>query len=631
MASAQEILNEAKAYAAEIQGQAKESVEAATSAINAFIVPVYTTSYGLSEPLPKEEFSAPPTQEPIDFTEPAEPDSSPVLQEISALEIGLIPEFAVVPPTFTAPTKPAEMAAFLAQAPSITTDIAFPALPGELSLPLPLSPVITDRAAPTAPIMALPSMDTMAPVFDGVTPTDLPGKFSAAYRESSSSAIGLANGYVDAQLLKFNPRYTEQMARIETQLSKYLDGGTGLAPAVEDAIYARARGKNDAEARRVRDASYGEAAGRGFTLPTGALMSAMQQARQASADNNARAASDIVVMQAEMEQKNLQFAVSASASLRATMVNATLSYMQSLVGLNGQALDSAKSLLGATIELYNAQVKAFSVRLDGYRAEAAYYELKLKGALAKIEVYRGEISAMEALGNVDQLRVNLHRSRIDAISSLAGMYKTQVEAVVSRASLEKLKLDLFQSQVQSHSAQVQAKNAEWQGYSAQISGQAAQAGLYSEQARAHNTRIEGIKLKLGAQVETIKAQIATNQSKTDKVKAATEIFSTVARARTSMTASRIDLQKQELASYSEKLKSEIAMAQWGMDRYKTVANYVIESEKIKLEAYKTNANLQVAQMKALSDVSVAGAGIEGNLASAAMSGINAVAVLSETI
>ncbi|MCU9611831.1 hypothetical protein OEK97_28405, partial [Escherichia coli] len=78
-------------------------------------------------------------------------------------------------------------------------------------------------------------------------------------------------------------------------------------------------------------------AARGFTLPTGALTSALQQARQAGADNNAQAARDIVVLQAELEQKNLQFAITTSAGLRTMIVNASAAYMQHVVSIFSQS------------------------------------------------------------------------------------------------------------------------------------------------------------------------------------------------------------------------------------------------------------------------------------------------------
>lgn len=631
MASAQEVLENAKAYADGILSGAKQSIYSASQTLNNVWIPDHRPSFNAGPAPEVTVFDGPPTSATVDLVAPDEPDTTLSMQDISALEIGLIPEFAVVAPTFQELTKPAQLAEFLAQAPAISTNIAFPSVPSELLAPLPAPPLVPDRTAPAAPSIGLPDMDTLAPVFDGVAPGDLQGTFNNAYRGAAPVVIAMVDGYVDAQLAKLNPRFHEQMARIEAQLVKYLEGGTGMKPEVEDAIYSRAREKNDVEAARVRSAAYTEAASRGFTLPGGALMSAVARARQEAANNNLKASSDIVVMQAEMEQKNLQFAVSASASLRSTVVNATLSYMQNLVGLNGQALDCAKELLGATIEVYNAQVKAFSVRLEAYRAEAAYYELKLKGALAKIEVYRGEITAMEQLVNIDQLRVATHRSRIESLSSLATLYRSQVEATASRAGLEKLKLDLFSTQVQAHSAQVQAKNAEWQGYSAQIAGQNATAGLYAAQAGAYNTRLEGIKVKVGAQVEVIKAQVATNQARIEQVRAATEVFSTVAQTRTALTTSRIDLQKQELSAYSESLKAQVASAQWGMDRFKTLASFAIDSERIKVDAYKVITDTKLTRMKALADVGVAGASIEGSLAGAAMSGINSLAVLTETI
>ena len=120
---------------------------------------------------------------------------------------------------------------------------------------------------------------------------------------------------------------------------------------------------------------------------------ASQQARQNGADNNAAAAREIVAMQAEMEQKNLQFAVTTSAGLRTAMINATLGYMQSIVTLDGQASEYARSMVNALIETYTATVRTYSARLEGYRTDAQVFQSLIQAALAGIEVYKAEIQA----------------------------------------------------------------------------------------------------------------------------------------------------------------------------------------------------------------------------------------------
>ena len=441
--------------------------------------------------------------------------------------------------------------------------------------------------------------------------------------------VTMIDGYVDSMLHKYNPEYATQMAAIEAQLTKYLEGGTGLNAAVENAIYERARSKNNAESLRVRDAALSDAAARGFTMPTGALMSAMQLARQSGADNNARAASEIVVMQAEMEQKNLQFAVTTSASMRTALLNTTMMYMQNLTSINSQALDYAKTVLNAVIETYNVAVKAFSLKLDAYKAEAQVYEIKLKGALAGIEIYQAEIKAMEALVNVDRARVEVYRARIDSLVAYAGLYKAQIEAVLGRASLEKMKMDIFQMKVQAYSAKVQAKNAEWQGYTASIEGEASKARMYGVQVDAYNAQVNAFKASIDAKAEVIRAQAISNQAKSSQYVASIQGYSATVSAKAEVARTQLENQRQKVVAFQAETAASVAKYQVRSEYYKSTALIGIENAKLGMTSMVQSAENIRKYGETLAHLNISSAQIYGQLAGAAVSGMNTLA--SQTI
>lgn len=634
MASPEQMVASAQAYAGAIQAQA-------TTAINAVLAKIAdgdsgqtsslqpwpdTTSFDTNVALPA--FFQP---QPVDLDIPTEPSSYVAYQNISKIETSLVPAFNVTRPTFNEPIRPNQLADFSEQPPDITTSFEFPTAPSELVNPMLTAPTMGYYSAPSRPGYNVPSFDRPPPEFTAADPGDLSLIADRAYHAAAPEFITMINGYVDAQLTKINPQYHAQLARVEAQLTTYLNGGTGLNPAVEDAIYARARSKNDAEARRVRDQALSDAATRGFTMPAGALLSATQQARQAGADNNATAAREIVVMQAEMEQKNLQFAVTTSVAIRQAAVQATLAYMQNLTALNGQALEYAKIILGAVIETYNISIKMFNARLDVFKAAAALYETKLKATMMYIDIYRAEISAMEALVNVDRVKVDIYKAQIDSLMSLASLYKTQVDVVVSKAGLEKLKLDLFQTQVQSYSSQVQAKNSEWEGYVAQISGQKAEVDVYSAQVGSYSAEVQAFKTKIEAQAEVVRAQIATNQAAAEQVKIEADVFKTIVQARSTAAGLKLDIEKLNLAAYSEEVKSTVAQAQINLDYYKTKGSVAVETMSNQIKSDAIIADTATAKMRAYAEAGTAGGQILGHLAGSAMAGMNSLVALTETI
>lgn len=626
MTQAATLISTARDYATNLVQGAESSLSSAVQSVERIGYTQFSYAGStLPAPPPSIVDVALPNMSDVTFDLPSAPNSILAFQNIAPIDAGVAPVLTAEMPDLNMPSTPSQLAEFTAQMPSIELDALFPNAP---DLIVPDAPILQERTAPTAPTTVLPSFGGQLPADIPAAPSDLQGGFNAAYHTAAPEFINMVNGYVDAELLKINPQYHSQMAKIEAQLSAYMAGGTGLKPAVENAIYERARGKNDAEARRVRDQAYSDAAARGFTLPTGVLMSSIQQARQAGANNNAQAAHEIVIMQAEMEQKNLQFAVTTSASLRTAMLNATLSYMQNLTQLNGQALDYAKNMLGAIVEMYNISVKVYSAKLDAYKAEAAVFETLMRAALAGIEIYKAEIDALKALTQVDMVKIDVYKARVDVLTSLSNMYKTQVDTVVSKASLEKLKIDVFQAQVQAYGAQVQAKSSEYQGYTAAINGEKSKVEYFGEQVKAYNAQVQGFKATIDAKSEVVRAAAATNESRARMYTASLSGYQSLVQAKGEVARTKLENQRQHLVAFQAKVSAQVSKAQVANEYYKSVSMVGIENAKLWMTTAVESAKVQQAYGASIAQLHSSNASIHGQLASSAMSGMNSLAVES---
>ena len=549
-------------------------------------------------------------------------------QNITPLNKGGLPTFTKNAPIVDLNTisKPSQLDEFKGAPPPIDlSKYIFPTVPSYLSAYPGGPPDVLDRSIPVAP-------ETIIPVFTGTMPTDAPtapadliSKFTTAYADASPSLIAAMNGYIDAELAKINPQYSAQMAAIEAQLTKYLAGGTGLNAAAENAIYERARSKNNAEALRVRSAAFDEAASRGFTIPTGALMSALQTARQAGADNNAKAAAEIVVMQAEMEQKNLQFAVTTSAGIRQAAVMATMAYVGHILTANGQALDYAKSVLNSMIQVYNLQVETFRARLDAYKAEAQVYEARMKGAMMGVELYKTEIEAIVALTNVDRARIEAYKAKMEAYSILSNAYKIQVDSVIGKANLEKLAVDVYQAKVQAFGARVQAKNSEWMGYQAQIEGKLAEYKGFQAEVEGFKAKSESYNTFLDAQAKSNQAESAANSARAMSFEAKAKAYTIHLEANKSKMEGEFQLERNKLTAFQGQVELAKAVSEEGLKYYTTYYQVLSDSAKIKVEFQKMKLD-SVKDIRATQSHSlVADMQVYGQLASSAMAGLNTLA------
>lgn len=632
MATVSELIASAQNYAASMVAQASSAMTTAETAVSAvgFLEPnAIPVVFG--EKPPKALDSKAPVYPDIPFVEPMpEPPYDLVFQDMDPLDLeGKPAPFDEPRPVYIDPNKPNQLHDFTDQLIPLNLAWVFPDVPPELLRPTDISPapVIKDRsidATGITPIGVITTPEFVAklPVDETVVPLDHQKQFEGAFRGKTSEMITVIDGLVDAMLTKRNPQYAAQMAAIETQLTRYLAGGTGLNSSVENAIYERARGKNNAEALRVRNSAYDEAAGRGFTIPTGALLAITQAARQAGADNNSRAANEIVVMQAEMEQKNLQFAVTTSTGLRTAMVQATLSYCQNLVSINGQALDYAKSVLSAVIEVYNTQVRMYGQQLEAYKAEAAAYDVKVRAAMIQVERYKAEIQGLDVSIQADRARIDIYKARIEALLSYASTYKAQIEAVQGRVGLEKLKLEIFQTQVQAYTTQVQGKDAEWRGYTAQVSGQTAKFGAFTAAAGAYSEEYKGYQLKLSAQNEQARIRLSHNQNKEAEYQANVSSFKAIIDARGEIAKTKLAMQRQDLTAFQAEIALAVANANMKHQYYRTKSEVDMTNESRRLEAQYKGADNRRAYGQTIAQLGTAHAQSYSALASAAMAGMN---------
>lgn len=626
MSSVPELVADARGYAS---GLLNTATAALNTAVNAVTSTGFTTLSFSGVPLPAPPVLpatlVPPVLDTITLDLPAEPDSTLLFQDISPIETGTLPLLTAVAPTLTLPNKPAALADFLVELPTINTALTFPEPPAELLSPNIEVPVIATRTMPTKPNTNLPSFSAVAPADTTVAPSNLDLSFANAYSGAAPVMITMMDGYVDSMMAKYHPGYSAAKATLEAQLARYMAGGTGINAATEDAIYERERDKVSAEARRVSDASFSEYADRGFTMPPGALAAAVSAARQGGADNLARTAREIRVMAMEMEQKNLQFAVDRSADLRKAAVSSALAYHQNLTSINGQALEYAKNILGSIVELYNITVKAYATRVEGYKAEAVVYETRLKSALAGVELYKIEIQAEEALANVDRAKVEVYKARVEALMVYANVYRARIEAVRGRADLEKLKIEVFGAQVGAFTAKVQAKNAEWQGYRATIDGEQAKGQLFAVQVQGYLGQIQGFKAVIDAKSEAVRATAITNNARAEQLKAIMNSYATVVQARGDVAKTKLENNRQSVISFQAQSQATIANAQIRNEYYRSTGEISIKNAALSIEAIVKGAELTRAYSNSIAQLHNANATIHGSLAGSAMAGMNSLA------
>jgi len=522
-------------------------------------------------------------------------------------------------PAFVDPQKPTGLSSFDEPLPVINTDFTFPELEDILNKINTGAPTFPTYAQPIKPELIQPEFVEGELVDNLTRPEDGESIIRRTYDNYFIKIKNSIETDIVNYLESYNPQYKAQMALLEQKIADYAKGGTALPVNVENAIYERARDKNNAEFKRVRDTAYKEGAKNGFTIPNGAILSTIIGARQAFADNNNRTANDIATKQAELEQANMQFALKLSADIRSQMMTAALNFIGNTIQASAQALDVAKSVLSSVIEIFNAETRLFNTKLDAYKARASIYETKLKAAMFVVDIYKAEIEAYTANINSNKLELEVYKSRVDILIAASDLYKSQIQTIIEKANIEKNKIQLFESKVKIKSLELDAKRLEWDGYKANISGQEVAISASSAKINAKRSELDIKKAIIDAKTDSKRlewegykadisgqeASINASTAEISAIRAEIDIKKAMIDAKTESKRFEWEGYKADVSGQESVLSAKVAeinAKRAEIEIKKTVIDAKLDSKRFEWDGYKANISGQEALINARSSL-----------------------------
>jgi hypothetical protein len=538
-------------------------------------------------------------------------------------------------PTYVQPSTPPGAPAFTATAPATPLVPVLPGAPAYLPMPgltLPY-PTVT---IPTAPVIT-------QPVFEGRRPNDITVPDAATlvgvYNTEMSGHRNLLptfiTGNADAFISKYAPEFALLRARINNAITAYTDpvtgGGVGIPINIENAIYARAGDKNNVEFQRAIDTSLDTLAKKGYTIPPGAALGSMRQARTAMGDAMVRSSTDIATKNVELEQQNFQFMLKLGEAVEEKMLDMVDKFMVLSLRMDEQAISSAKEMVATYVAAYNLNVMVYKALWEGYSADAAVYRDKIAALEATVRVYESQIKAELAKTEVNTAMVNVLRAVADVNQSLANSYKTQVEAALAPLEVAKIQVAIYEANARAYSAVVSAYEAQWRGYTAQVEGELGKFKAYEASVQGYVAQVQGYRsiveaytAQVTAAADTNKAISATNESKvhvyTAQANAAIEVF------------------RGQVAGFSAESDAIIKQANIEVEVWRTRANLIFQEFNVAVqqmfEYAREQMNLFRGQMEAAINAAnglAHASQVAGNLAGQAMGGLTTFAGILESI
>lgn len=387
--------------------------------------------------------------------------------------VATAPTFDEVAPTISYGAKP--------DLPDIVAPIA-PPRPVAAIIPLPPDYVLPELPTfeslnlPTLPTVVIPEFDGQKPVFDVV---DINETWNYNYEAYASTLL----------------------TDIKGKISQWLQGGTGLPAAIEQALFDRATARVDDDVSRSIEAAYEQHSARGFTQPNGILNAQIIEIRRNGQNKASEINRDLTIRFHEEELVNIRLAVSQGAALEGVLMNLHIEEQKLFLAENQFLRDSAIAILNSKIAIFNSKNQA-------YATDAQVLESRIRGALAAVEVYRAQIEGEKLKGELNTQKVQIYSEQIRAIALLADFYKTRIEAVKIEGENNKLVIESYTAEVEAYGKRWDAYTSEWNGYRAGVDAEGSKANVFKTLADVFGTRMNAYNIEQNANIEKERIHIA---------------------------------------------------------------------------------------------------------------------------
>lgn len=453
----------------------------------------------------------------------------------------------------------------------------------------PALPQMREVAIPDAPDVSLPD----APEFLSLTTHSFGGV------NLHEDWLARLDDVPELQLLepapfefKRAPGYaSELMGNLKAILAARIQGGTGLSPVVEQAIWDRSRDRETQIAlAREREVMRGAEA-LGFPLPSGVLAGQLADARREYHDKLSGLARDIAIKQAELEQSNVKDAITQGLALEGQLMDQALQ-------LDRLSFDAAKAAADHSIAAHNAALERFKALLDGYRTYAMAYETVIKAEMNKVEVYKALLQAEQTKADINQSLVARYKAEIDGRMAAVEIYKARVQAAQTLVGLEQTRIQAGGEQIRAFVATINAETSKVELYKARAQAEATKQDAYKSQVQAYGAYT-------GAQAERARVSIAQAQAKI----AAKELEWSGWKAKLSAEVAKMDAAAKQSAilvdgyrvsAHAIEAKAASYMRRWEADikQYEAGSNISLQTARINtdLAIQTNNARLEAGKI-----------------------------------
>ena len=451
--------------------------------------------------------------------------------------------------------------------PQVDTNVVLPTAP---SIQMPPDPNIQDIVVPEFNFPTLPTFNETAPTFNEAAPNIVLDWQEPAY-------------------------YSDTLDDLRAKVRDIFAGGSGLPAAVEQALFDRARTREEAQVKKSVQEAFDTFANRGFNMPPGMLVAQVNAAREDGQMKINGINRDTMIEAAKWQLDSLKMAMEQSIAADTLMVQ------QFNNGLN-RNFEAAKAVIEGHLSLYNATVNLYNARQQGFQVASQVYKTRIDAELSQIEVYKAEIEGVKVKGERNEQRVREYTARLQAVAQSVEIYKAQMDGAKTQADVTRSVIESYRSDVEAYSAKLQAEKTKFEAYESAVRGELAKAQILDIDARVFATRMQGAGMQADVKAKMVEAEIATLNADTQRFIAElerTKVEIQAASERVQAKLGYMSADTQRFAAENEKTRAEreadirigeqmlqanIEAAKLGVAQYQASTQTAIEHARVQVTA-----------------------------------------------
>lgn len=512
-------------------------------------------------------------------------------------DIGTLPDinalFPVLPPvnvsvsSFNAPTRPPLLPYTSPPDAYTPQNISVSSAP---IIRLPTAPSIGSFQAVEFSSVSIPSFNEVLESFD----VRVPGTFSWTGESYKSDFYG------DLLL---------------SVLKGIRSGGVSLGAKIEEEIFARHKSRVFDENEKLMTEAEDYFAGRGFTMPSGILLSKLTELSRSAARANADASRDIAVSQAELLHKSNEFYLSLGKELESVIRQF---YSENM----NRSLDAQKTVVGTGIEIAKILHDAARIKVERFNAKATAWAGNLQLKVVNAEEYKLKIEASMLSNENKKLLNDNYATQVSAAKIAAEIFTEQVRAASITAEIEKLKTEMSVLRLEQHSKRTEENMNRIKLFESSISAEKAKLEASATEVAAKSARSEAIERQIKSLISQKELILAKNKTKFDRFNAEIALHMETISKLEAEHGSQLDAYKALCSAYGAETDRDKAYYEILNDEVRAK----IEVETLKLQKAVSQVDAAIKGFQSVSELKLSAEQgmmqVTAQLAASAMQGIS---------